>query len=201
MNTSGKPTREQLEKYYETTRQYFDDLAAHYKETDPEYYKSVVQPVQRKGWFSGDDDNSAKRGMILVAVAVFLLVGTSVGVFLLLSAPEDSYNPVDEYYKQQQQQNSTNPDQRRTPLRETRSPVNTESGNDGTEGMSNFEKGEFYYEQQAYNQALEYLGQVTPGDENYDRAQKYISEINEMPEEKRSGIEKEDTAPKMNPNR
>lgn len=199
MSTIGKPSREQMEEYFNTNRKHFDELAEHYKNVDPDYYKSVVLPVKRRGFFAiGDDERSAGRGMALVAVAVFVLVGISVGVFLLLATPDTEYNPVDEYYKQNEQQNSTNPDQRTTPLRETRTPVNNISGNDGTEGMSNFEKGEFYYEQSAYNQALEYLRQVTPDDENFDQAQKYISEIDEMPEEKRSGIEKVDEAPQMN---
>jgi tetratricopeptide (TPR) repeat protein len=198
MDTRGKPSKEQLQEYYNTSRKYFDELAEHYENTEPEYYRSVILPIKRKGYFIGDGNNGG-RGIFVVVIAVFLLVGASVGVFLMLAEPEKTYNPVDEYYEQIEQKSGK--ETRTNPVRETRTPVNSDGTEKNTDGMTNFEKGEFYYEQQAYNQALEYLKMVSPDDENYAQAQKYIDEINEMPDEKKMGIEKEDEAPKMNPNR
>jgi hypothetical protein len=38
------PSKEELEMYWQNSRQYFDELAKHYQQADPAYYKEFIQP-------------------------------------------------------------------------------------------------------------------------------------------------------------
>jgi hypothetical protein len=211
MSVSGKPSREQLEEHYKTSRKYFDDMAEHYKETDPDYYHSTIAPIIRKHRYSnaaGYDETTAKRSMALTVVAVLVLVGVAMGVFFILSTSSEEPNPVDKMYEQMEKGlNEDGTQKAPAPIRETQRTIESDpSLQDGTEeglddNMSDFEKGVFYYDQAAYGQAASYFGKVKPGDPNYDDAQKYISEISNMPEDERRGLTPKNDAPQVNPNK
>ena len=207
MNISGKPSREQLEEHYKTSRKYFDDMAEHYKETDRDYYNSTIAPIIRKNRYSnaaGYNEMTAKRSMALTVVAVLVLLGVSMGVFFILSTSREEPNPVDELYEQM---NEDGTQKAPAPVRETQRTIEPDpSLQDGTEEglddtMSDFGKGVFYYDQAAYDQAASYFGKVKPGDPDYDQAQKYISEISTMSEDERRGLVPKNDAPQVNPNK
>lgn len=205
MSVSGKPSREQLEEHYKTSRKYFDDMAEHYKETDPDYYNSTIVPIIRKNRYSnaaGYDETTAKRSMALTVAAVLVLVGVAMAVFFIISPDREEPNPVDKMYEQM---NEDGTQKAPAPIRETQRTIEPDpSLQDGTEegldgDMSDFDKGVFYYDQAAYGQAASYFGKVKPGDPNYDQAQKYISNISTMPEDERRGLTPKEDTPKENP--
>lgn len=206
MSSTGKPSREQLEEYYKTSRKYFDDMAEHYKESDPDYYNSTIVPIIRKNKYSdsaGYDEATAKRSMTLTVVAVLVLVGVAMGAFFLISSEREEPNPVDELYEKL---NEDGTQKTPAPIRETQRTIESpnDPSTDGTEegvdgSMTDYDKGVFYYEQEAYDQAMEYFGKVKPGDTYYDHAQKYISEISTMPEDERRGLVPKEDTPEENP--
>lgn len=201
MSTTGRPSREKLEEYYKTSRQYFDDMAEHYKESDLEYYNSTIAPIIRRNrrLDEGYDASNVKKGLVITVAAAIMVLGMAMAVFFMLAPGKPETNPVDEMYEKM---NEDGTQRTPAPIRETSPTI--ESNNDGSEdgldvSMSNFEKGVFYYDQAAYDQAMKYFGQVKPGDPNYDQAQKYVSEISNMPDDERMGITPKEDSPKQNP--
>lgn len=143
---------------------------------------------------------------MVTVVGALLVLGIAMAVFFILSPEQEETNPVD---KMLEKVDEENPQKIQSPLREIKPGIETEKDPslDGEVGsndkMSNYEKGVFYYDQAAYDRAMEYFGKVKPGDPNYDAAQKYLSEISRKPDDERGGAPPtEDEAPPIpNPNK
>ena len=201
MDTSGKPSREQLEQHYKNSRKYFDDMAEHYKESDPEYYNSMIVPIIRRNRYSdaaGYNPNS-KRAMAITITSAVVVLGMAMGIFFLIAPEAEQQNPVDKMLEKVEDE----PSKTNAPLREinpgkTKDPSLNENIK-ADENMTDYEKGVFYYDQGGYDMALQYFGKVKPGTDNYDAAQKYISEISTMSDDEKLGRPSSDDAPKVNP--
>ena len=93
------PSKEELEMYWKSSRQYFDELANYYKTADPSYYEKFIAPFYNNPFINSA---SSKRGgsswaILVMAVIVFFLIGfAAVGVLYFTSAesePEINYEP------------------------------------------------------------------------------------------------------------
>lgn len=201
MSTAGKPSREQFEEYYKNSRKYFDEMAEHYKKSDPEYYNSVIAPIIRSHGHT--DDGGARKAnvsIILTAFLALMVLGIAMLVFFILTPQEREINPVDMKLKEIEQDRNTNT---RSPLRETNPDKPDDQTDESTEvnDMTTLEKGIFYYDQGAYNKAKEYFSQVKQGDPDYESAQKYLKQIEGMSDDEKDGSAPSDEVPKLNPNR
>ena len=95
------PSKEDLETYWQSSRQYFDELARHYQTADPEYYREFIKPFYDNPFrsvSSGQQGKSGGGGKIIV-IAVFLLdiIGAlSAGLFFILGSSESVKEKVEE---------------------------------------------------------------------------------------------------------
>lgn len=95
---SNGPSKEDLELYWQNSRQYFDELARHYQQADPEYYRKNIKPFYDNPFRSSGSGSSSKSGskIIVVAVLMFLLIAGAAGIFFFLSFPESTPKKTDE---------------------------------------------------------------------------------------------------------
>lgn len=59
------PSKEELEMYWQNSRQYFDELAKHYQQADPKYYKEFILPFYNNPFRSkgGSQSQSFSEGI------------------------------------------------------------------------------------------------------------------------------------------
>ena len=160
---SGRPSREQLEKYFKDSRKYFDDIAKHYQEVDKEYYDKYIAPFYNSP-FGAVSSGAAKKAAsaIVFAIAIFIAI-FGVVVFLLVNQSTDS---SDEY------------EERTT---ETQSESIEEDSD--FEYKTNYEKGLYFYDLERYKKAEKYFKRVKDTDSDYDDAMQKLKEIKSMDRE------------------
>ncbi|HJY62740.1 MAG TPA: hypothetical protein VJ455_01185 [Ignavibacteria bacterium] len=85
------PSKEELENYWNTSRQYFDELARHYQTADPEYYRKFIAPFYSNPLYSVSQSKGGSRAVPLVVLSIAILVlGLVAGaVFFLLQFDEE----------------------------------------------------------------------------------------------------------------
>src|SRR5687768_16989476 len=99
------PSKQELEMYWQNSRQYFDELATHYKQADPQYYKEYIEPFYtnpfRGSTQTAKTPGSSTKPILIVVVALVLLFGGlgSAAVFYFLS--QDSGTKQKEKYTKQ----------------------------------------------------------------------------------------------------
>lgn len=160
------PSKEELKNYWNTSREYFDELARHYRESDPEYYREYIapfysNPLYGAGGKSGQSGRSV-RG-ILVSVIFFLVIGAGAAFFLIQSERESGTEPQTE---------KVNPleESSRRPSRDVTEPAKD----------SSYAVGLRYFNEGDYDNAEKYLRRVKRSDENYSDARKKINEITKI---------------------
>jgi hypothetical protein len=86
------PSKEELKNYWETSRQYFDELARHYKTADPDYYEEYIAPFYRNPLTSIQARKGSSSPVVsVIAVIALLIMGLVVGaVFFLLNTQSDN---------------------------------------------------------------------------------------------------------------
>ena len=80
---SGRPSKEQLEKYFKDSRKYFDDIAKHYKEVDRDYYNKYIEPFYSSPFGAVGSGTAKKAATAIVLVGALLVVGIGAAVFYL----------------------------------------------------------------------------------------------------------------------
>jgi hypothetical protein len=164
------PSKEELEIYWQNSRQYFDELARHYQKADPEYYKDFIQPFYSNPFRSSSQGKSGSGGAKLVAVmAVVTLIGIAAASFFLFmsNVPEDKPERLNEKVTSDTitKQNITEP------------PPEVETD---TEKSVHFRRGEKLFEDKNYALAERYLKKVPASDKNYEDAQRVLEIIKTM---------------------
>jgi ATP-dependent Zn protease len=89
MPTVG-PSKEELKNYFENNRQYFDELAKYYRESDPVYYKENIAPFYNGLLITSGSKKSAK-GCLAVAMSIaILIIGLAAGLVFFILQQEES---------------------------------------------------------------------------------------------------------------
>jgi hypothetical protein len=149
---TGRPSKEQLEKYFKDSRKYFDDIAKHYKEVDKEYYDKYIEPFYSSP-FGAVSSGSAKKAVSAIALAgALLVVGIGAAVFYLTMDSTNENKVV--------QEKSTSVEQDSDFVYKT-----------------NFEKGMYFYERENYKSAKKYFMRIEESDSDFKRSQKYLEKI------------------------
>ncbi|HEY3250334.1 MAG TPA: hypothetical protein VGK25_04375 [Ignavibacteria bacterium] len=87
------PSKEELKMYWESSRQYFDELANYYRTADPQYYNEYIAPFYSNPFISAGTKSGSRRGTAIGVLAVgILLMGLAAGVavFFLASGNDSS---------------------------------------------------------------------------------------------------------------
>lgn len=151
---SGKPSREQLEKYFKESRKYFDDIAKSYMETDREYYDKYIAPFYSSPFGAVSGGAAKKVASVAVLAGALLVVGIGATVFFI------SMDSTSDKKVEVVQEESTS--------------VEKDSDFDY---KTNYEKGLYFYERENYKSAKKYFKRVGESDSEYKKAQKYLEKI------------------------
>jgi len=173
------PSKQDLEMYWQSSRQYFDELAAYYKQADPEYYKTYIMPFYSNPLGSvsqsGSTGSSGASKLIVVAVIfVFIMAAGGVGVFLLLneksSKENDKQNEPD---KKEQKLESKEKEETKTP----RNDDSDEGDETSLSSDDHFLIGSKKIADKDYDKAEYHLKQVKPGTQYYEQSKQLLESI------------------------
>ncbi len=161
-DTSG-PSKEELQGYWNSSRAYFDELAQHYKKTDPEYYNKFIAPFYSSPFSSVSSQKTTSRAARSILVSVFGFIAILVaGIAVFFMQSSDS---LDEKLEKVIEPADT---------RETK-PIDKDNG---TKFFDNdFITGSKYLAEKDYDKAEEHLKKVKPESPNYKEAQQLLESI------------------------
>ena len=160
MNSFG-PSKEELQRYWNSNREHFENLAKYYKEKDPKYYNDfiapfykgpgVIVPRPKKG-------TSSVLPVIIIALVIAIIGGAgAVFYFLWNSASDFSENIV-----------------REIKTTDT-APKNKTNVNELME--SDYMKGLMFMSDKEYDSAEFYLKRIPESDKNYKDARQVLESI------------------------
>lgn len=168
------PSKAELKMYWENSRQYFDELAAHYREHDPEYYDEFIAPFYNNPLYSVGTprpQGSSSRPAALVFLATAILIAGGVAAFVLFLSTQEGDEKIKEPVKK------------------------VESNKDTTykQFITDYDRAMGYYDDGDWENAEKYFRRVKRSDKNYPDAQEKLREI---ADKKQPGKEKDRTRPR-----
>jgi len=171
----GKPSKEQLDQFYKTSRRYFDELAKQYYENDREFYNQNFAHYYKYKNF-----NWRRKPKISVAVLLIifgLITGAGFAAYFLMreQPPKYTYNK-----KAAVDEKNAKTVERKDVYTERLDSINL------SYMKTDFEKGTYFYNLGEYDKAKPYFEKVKKGDEDYNFAQDVLKAI----ERKKSALKK-----------
>ncbi len=170
------PSKQELEMYWQNSRQYFDELAKYYQTSDPDYYREYIKPFYDNPFsstYSGNNQSSGSSGkVIFVAVFLFIFIGLlSVGVFFFISKEKVEEITVN---KKVTEKPSNGEDNKNNSVNE-----NAPAEEDASElsGEDNYIIGAKYIGEKKYDKAEYHLKIINRGDKRYKEAQQLLESI------------------------
>lgn len=168
------PSKQELEMYWQSSRQYFDELAEHYKKNDPAYYKEFIQPFYSNPFRAGGETTAGKKSgcgpRAVFAVALLVVIaGLAAAVFLLMNDSDDK--STDRKKDTQFSRDSV------TGIEPPPAPDKIEPEEESPETSIHYRRGVKLFEQKEYKLAGRYLRNVPKNDPNYQDAQRMLKII------------------------
>lgn len=177
----GKPSKEQLNSYYKTSRKYFDELAKQYYENDREFYNKNFAPYYRsiKNWRVKP---KITAGLVLAIIGFMFGVGF-VSYFIMKESAQKNT-----YYKK------SSVDEKRASSIENRTMKDLSKEQLDSMNLSymesDFEKGTYFYNLGEYDEAKPYFEKVQKSDKDYQFAQDVLKAIERKKSSQNSAIKK-----------
>lgn len=198
---AGKPSKEQLEYYFKTSRLYFDQIAKQYAETDKEYYTKMIAPFY--GPFSGL--SSSRAGGVTTSVSsggvkifaalgfIMAIMGVAAVIYIFGENQFDSGTDADETetIAESVTYETTYTYSNKTDIKEEEKPptTTTPAENKSIEDMTNYELGEKYFNEQEWDKAEEHYKLVKPGDDHYTEVSIKLMAVKKIKEmEEKTGV-------------
>lgn len=171
---SNGPSKEDLELYWQNSRQYFDELARHYQQADPEYYRKNIKPFYDNPFRTSASGSGSKSGgkIAVIAVLMVLLVAGAAGIIFFLTFSESSKEKTEERIDKDLKPNSTSENETTIPEEISEE---TEPGELNDE--DNYIIGAKYIAEKKYDKAAWHLKQIKKGSKRYKEAQQLIESI------------------------
>lgn len=169
----GKPSKEQLDYYYKTSRKYFDELAKHYLINDKEYYNNNIAPYYNNPFAKTGKSINFKVVLFTFCAVMFLASLTT--VFILAKngvSLKDIFvfeNEPDETEVMYETETVT---ERKVPQTDEKFDTLAISYL-----KNDLEKGSYYYGVKKYDKAEFYLRRIGKNDNNYLAAQEILKLI------------------------
>ncbi|MCI0449852.1 MAG: hypothetical protein L0Y79_08715 [Chlorobi bacterium] len=162
------PSKEELEMYWKSSRQYFDELAAHYKTADPDYYNKFILPFYTNPFIaaSSGKKSGGARAIVLSMAAFAVVLIAGIAVFFI------SYSESDKTDNRKTEKKIESPGE---DVKE-----NTKTSDDDMKDVfpsDDFLLGSKYLAEKDYDKAEEYLKKIKPGDKDYEQAQQLLKSI------------------------
>jgi hypothetical protein len=180
---AGGPSKEDLQMYWQNSRQYFDELANHYRQADPEYYRTYIQPFYNNPFANVPSSKRSGSGgakLAIVAVALMILIAGAGAVFFLVLRSES----LTENDKIEKKQSTDEPRVReKAPSnekdnRESIVPSEEEEDPDGMTSDDHFIVGSKKIAEKDYDQAEYHLKKVKPGTTYYKQSKELLKNMN-----------------------
>lgn len=182
------PSKKELEMYWNNSRQYFDELAKHYQETDPQYYKQNILPFYNNPFqntYSAQNKRSgSKTAALFVAIAVLVIIGVgAAGLFFVL---RDSSTEFIEEQTKKVEESITGKDSKefetieKDPKSNTRDSKETVVDEEDDEGMGSedhFIVGSKKIAEKDYDKAEYHLKKVKKGTQYYEQSQELLKNM------------------------
>lgn len=174
------PSKQDLEMYWKSSRQYFDELAKYYQTADPDYYRENIKPFYDNpfGSIYSAQGNKSAGGTKFVAIAVFLFVFIGVisaGFFFFLSKSNSITEKLEEITGDKYVKENTKTIEREKNV--TNDDVSSEEDPAKLSGEDNYIIGAKYIGEKKYDKAAFYLKQIKKGDKRYKEAQQLLESI------------------------
>lgn len=174
------PSKQDLEMYWQSSRQYFDELAKYYQTADPEYYRENIKPFYDNPFvsvYSAQGNKSAGGAKIVViAVILFVFIGViAAGFFFFLSKSDSITEKIERLTGDKEIKEKTVTTEKETT--ESVDEVSTELDNSELSGEDNFIIGAKYIGEKKYNKAAWHLKQIKKDDKRYKEAQQLLESI------------------------
>ncbi len=173
---SGKPSKEQLDYYFKTSRKYFDSLALKYQQEDKAYYDSFIAPYYTNPLVRARGTGGIK---IFIFVTAFFMMSMAILAYVVLSQKGVTLKDIFVFENE--------PDETEvmyetiTTTEKKISPESKEFDKFDTLAVSylksDFEKGTYYYGRKKYEMAEEYLKKIEKKDKDYIPAQEVLKMI------------------------
>lgn len=165
----GKPSKEQLDYYYKTSRKYFDELAREYYKNDKEFYNKNFAGYYGYRNFTWRRKPKITVGLLLAIFGFIIGVGF-VSYFIMKPS-----SPNNTYYKKSlvDEKNAKSIDSKKI---ESSSTDKLDSIN-LSYLKTDFEKGTYFYNLREYDKAKPYFEKVDKTDRDYNFAQDVLKAI------------------------
>lgn len=172
---TGKPSKEQLDSYFKTSRKYFDELGKQYYINDREFYDKYFAP-----YYNNPFKKAGTGGIkIFIYVTAFFMMSMAALAFVVLSQKgvtlKDIFVFEDEPDETEVMYETVTTTERKI------SPDSKEFDKFDTLAVSylktDFEKGTYYYGRKNYEAAEDYLNKIEKKDRDYIPAQEVLKMI------------------------
>jgi len=182
------PSKQELEMYWNNSRQYFDELAKHYQETDPEYYKKHILPFYnnpfQNTYTAQNKRSGSKAAVLFVVIAVFAILGIgAAGLFFVLS--DSSSDFIEEQTKKVEEsiigkdskEFETIEKEPEGNTKDSKETVVDEEDSDGLSSDDHFIVGSKKIAEKDYDKAEYHLKKVKKGTQYYEQSQELLKNM------------------------
>lgn len=173
---SGKPSKEQLDYYFKTSRKYFDSLAQKYQQEDKEYYDKYFAP-----YYNNPLTGVRGTGGIKIFIYVTAVFMTSMAILAYVVLSQRGVTLEDVFVFEDEPDETEVMYETVTTTERKISPESKELDKFDTLAISylksDFEKGSYYYGRKNYTAAEEYLNKIEKKDRDYIPAQEVLKMI------------------------
>jgi hypothetical protein len=163
---SGKPSKEQIDFYYRTSKKYFDSLATQYMRSDREYYDKYFAPYVKGNLLKGS--SKQKAASIITVMVILAIMGVVSAVLIYIG---NSYKTDSDFSNEREKQAVQEYEVRSKTGEQKIITENESAGKFDTLAVSymksDFERGTYYYGRRDYEKAEEYLNRINKKDEDY----------------------------------
>ena len=175
-------SKEELEMYWHNSRQYFDELANHYKTADPEYYRTHFKPFYDNPFHSISSGGGAKKSggtKAFIALSVLLLIITGLGglIFYFISNSGNDVFDNDIFDKKPLQTEEKTTDTEKQGSNEFEKIENGKDSVDSMDSEDHFIIGSKKIGDKDYDKAEYHLKQIKKGDKYYEQSQQLLKSL------------------------
>lgn len=167
---SSGPSKQELEMYWQNSRQYFDELAKHYQQADPAYYKEYIEPFYsnpfRTSAGTGQNRSGAMPVMVIAGLLLVAAAGVAVFIMFYFSSGSDSKNI----------ENIFNPEDKRE-MTDDKNITGTQVDSIVNLVDNDFITGSKYLAEKDYDKAEYHFKKIKPGDKYYKESQQILKNM------------------------
>lgn len=182
------PSKQELEMYWQNSRQYFDELAKHYKQADPQYYKEYIEPFYSNP-FRGTYESKQSRGgagkaiIVIVALLVLGIAGAASFMIFYLGNDDTGSKELEKIIKDIDSEKKTVDKETTTEKESTdnndvnKKPTENETDPDERSDQDHFIEASKKISEKDYDKAEYHLKKVKKGSEYYEQAQQMLKNM------------------------